>query len=350
MNGDADDTPPEIELIRPHGSGLYGVVWEGMQARLNRKVAVRFIKAGRSHWSNVLEHAQVLARVNHPNVVTIYQITQMPHPDTGQITDCSVMEWLEGKTLSIHLKGDRFAITEAAEIARGILDGLEAIHAQGIAHTDLHDENIILAPKVKIIDIDYEASKSLAVLSSTSRGTRLIGDIEAAGVLLGDVLRHSTATHEGLSETLRQVRHGTSIGELRGLIDNYLNNEDEFLTASGFQTSTTSAITSGLAISLGGSFLSDKAIQTLFEASQDKNGSIVFSSTMHGKFVRTNEKNLVKTDNPRIIAEWKAAIAELSRHGLIELNSSKGGSEFYNVTNPGYKLADRMRNGLQKHG
>jgi len=162
-----NDSPADqdIELVSRHNSGLYGVVWEGRQVRLNRRVAVKVIKPSMVNVANAVDHARSLARVSHENVVTVHQVGQVCDPHSGETVDCVVMEWLDGESLGDRLNGEKLSVAEALEICTAILEGLSSIHAQGIAHGDLHAGNVLLTPKgIKIIDIGYAVSR-LANLS-----------------------------------------------------------------------------------------------------------------------------------------------------------------------------------------
>lgn len=118
---------------------------------------------------DAIAHAKSLAKISHPNVVTVHYVTQLTDPDTGALADCVVMEWLDGDRLDVRLAGARFSFAEALKLCNELLNGLEAIHAQGVAHGDLHCGNVILSQNgTKIIDINYAESESLARLSTTS--------------------------------------------------------------------------------------------------------------------------------------------------------------------------------------
>jgi tRNA A-37 threonylcarbamoyl transferase component Bud32 len=206
----------DIELLKRHASGLFGVVWQARQPKLDRLVAVKFIRGSMANAVTAVDHARSLARVNHPNVVTVYQVARLRDPETSSVSDCVVMEWIEGQRLADRLNGRVFTSVEAREICTAILDGLAAIHDQAIAHSDLHAGNVLLTPDdAKIIDIGYAEPHSLAHLSATSRNVQLIGDIEAARYLLLRVLQHSDLPMSVVMMSEPRLRTAQSIDELR---------------------------------------------------------------------------------------------------------------------------------------
>jgi serine/threonine protein kinase len=253
------------------------------------------------------------------------------------------MEWIDGKTLLDRLKAEQFEISEAAHVCRSILDGIEAIHAEGLTHGDLHVENVVLEPaipkpsKVKIIDINYDESKSLAILSSTSRDKHFIGDVEAVGYLIGQVFLHSKSNHSTLSAVLEPTRKAKTIGELRGCVDRLLTEGGKAPSVSELWTVPKSLPP----LTINGFSLSGEAVQLLLEGS--KNGEIMYCENMIGDSFHAGGKVLLNTENPRQIALWKDAIAQLEGDDFIESKGTSAGAEYYRVTTPGFNLADKIR-------
>lgn len=171
------------------GDGAFADVYEA-EDDLGRHVAVKVFRESGNLISSALDHARALARVQHRNVVSIIALDRQPHPEGGHEVDCVVMELLRGKTIGALLREARLSAPNLRAIGLGLIDGLEHIHAQGIAHGDLHEDNVIVVDDVaKIIDILYR--DSLALLSTASRETRLRQDIVNARILINDMLLHS---------------------------------------------------------------------------------------------------------------------------------------------------------------
>jgi len=168
------------------GEGGFSDVYEATD-KLGRKVAVKIMRASAAMLSSALEHAQALVRAQHPNVVSVIALEKVPHPETGELVDAIVMEHLSGEPLAVKLRHHQFTSVEVAGIGRGLVAGLRHIHFQGLAHGDLHAENVIVINDVaKIIDILYR--DSLALLSNASKETLIRRDLLNLRLLLYDIL------------------------------------------------------------------------------------------------------------------------------------------------------------------
>src|SRR5262249_26384914 len=111
------------ELGNVLGAGAMGVVYEAWDPQLHRRVALKLVRpehADAASRARMLREARALARVNHPNVVTVYEVTE----DRGQI--CVATELVDGETLASWQAG-----RPAAEVVDAWLQaarGLAAAH------------------------------------------------------------------------------------------------------------------------------------------------------------------------------------------------------------------------------
>jgi eukaryotic-like serine/threonine-protein kinase len=131
------------------GQGGMGVVWQARDERLSRHVAVKELaRPGRlpadeqrAACRRAIREAQAAARLSHPNVVRVFDITE----EGG----CSwiVMELLPPWSLQdlIEQRGP-LSPARTAEVGLGVLAALRAAHAQGIVHRDVKPANVVLAP------------------------------------------------------------------------------------------------------------------------------------------------------------------------------------------------------------
>jgi tRNA A-37 threonylcarbamoyl transferase component Bud32 len=194
------------------GDGAFADVFEAHDL-LGREFAVKVFRASGSQISSALDHARALVRVRHQNVVSIIALDRQRHPETGEEGDCVVMELLRGNTIGELLQGSPFTATTLREIGLGLLAGLGHIHAQGIAHGDLHEDNVIVVDgTAKIIDILYR--DSLALLSTANRETRLRRDILNARVLINDMLSHSELDPGEVTSFNTSLGAGASLPEI----------------------------------------------------------------------------------------------------------------------------------------
>lgn len=90
--------------------------------------------------------------------------------------------------------------------------------------------------------------------------------------------------------------------------------------------------------------LGSSAQELLVEASGDPNGVIMSLITMDGSHLHTNQRNFIgEPGNARLAAQWKGAVTELNRLGLIEDRVGKG--EVFFVTDEGYRVSDLIKQG-----
>jgi len=128
------------QLISPIGEGGMGEVWKANDTRLDRTVAVKFVKGQFSE--RFQTEARAISALNSPNICALYDVGEQD----GEAF--LVMEYIEGKTLSGPLP-----LEKALEYAKQILDALAAAHRKGIVHRDLKPANILVTKSgIKLLD------------------------------------------------------------------------------------------------------------------------------------------------------------------------------------------------------
>ncbi len=148
-------TQGRYKLGQELGHGGMGIVYQAEDTLLNRPVAVKVLSGeitekGRQH---LLREAQATARLNHPNIVSIY--------DAGEINGLPsiVMELVSG--LSLHAQKPTGS-DQIIFIALQICAALEHAHANGIIHRDLKPENILLTTDGRVKILDFGLARSIA--------------------------------------------------------------------------------------------------------------------------------------------------------------------------------------------
>ena len=147
-----------FELRRELGQGAQATVWLGYDARLEREVAVKLMRADAaadpaavSQW---LQEARSVSRLTHPNIVPVFEA------DVHEQQPYLVFEYVPGPTLSQHLKA-RGALPahEATSMMLGVLDALHAAHSAGVVHRDLKPSNILVdaAGRARVMDFGIAA-------------------------------------------------------------------------------------------------------------------------------------------------------------------------------------------------
>ncbi|MFI6151968.1 serine/threonine-protein kinase [Kitasatospora sp. NPDC051170] len=174
-----------FELLERLGGGGMGLVWRARDTALHREVALKEVRppdpalldgdprAAQVVRERVLREARSLARLNHPNVVTIHHIVdlpQLPHP-------WLVMELVTGGSLHDRLTWGPMSPPEAARLGRGVLAALSAAHAAGIQHRDVKPGNVLLRPDGTPVLTDFGIASLAEAPSLTTTGS-LIGSPE----------------------------------------------------------------------------------------------------------------------------------------------------------------------------
>ncbi|MFJ8706941.1 protein kinase [Streptomyces anulatus] len=160
-------------LVERLGSGGMGMVWRARDEALHRDVALKEVRppdpalaeydpeGARTLRARVLREARALARVDHPNVVTVHHIVDPGEDGYPWI----VMELVAGSSLHDRLAAGPMEPAEAAELGRGILSALRAAHASGIQHRDVKPANVLLRTDGRPVLTDFGIA---AIRESTS--------------------------------------------------------------------------------------------------------------------------------------------------------------------------------------
>jgi hypothetical protein len=205
----------QYRLERLIGKGGMGTVYEALDLRLERAVAIKFL-IGRAFGDQAAlrrfeREARVCARLTHPNIVTVFDYGTLPAAGAYL-----VMERLNGITLRDELRRiGALPAAAAADVFDQVLEGVKAAHAGGIIHRDLKPENVLLVDvgaeprRVKLLDfglaqlrpLDVGATPTVTVAGMVMgtvgymapeqlAGTRLDerADIFAVGVMLAEAL------------------------------------------------------------------------------------------------------------------------------------------------------------------
>jgi hypothetical protein len=133
------------ELIGVIGRGGMGSVFRAWDTRLERFVAIKVFAPGTaSDDGRRRAEGNLLARLNHPNLVTLHDAHLAP-ADSGT-PSYLVMELVDGPDLRSELERGPLAGEAVAQIASEIAEALVAVHSLGVVHRDLKPANILLAP------------------------------------------------------------------------------------------------------------------------------------------------------------------------------------------------------------
>ena len=123
-------------IERRIGSGGFGVVYEAWDGRLERPVAVKAIEQRGEAGRRVMREAQAAARLNHPGIVTLYELGE---EDGNALL---VSELVEGSTLSRLSHEGELSDREIGEIGADLCEALDHAHSRGVVHRDIKPQNV----------------------------------------------------------------------------------------------------------------------------------------------------------------------------------------------------------------
>lgn len=158
-----------FELLRQIGRGGFGVVFEARDRELGRLVAFKAMRplrgGGKTIEQPLREEAEAVARLNHPNIVTLHDYGI--HEGTPYL----ILELLRGETLEQRLKRGALPPLEAVRLAMDITGGLVHAHAAGVIHRDLKPGNVFLCERAGPKLLDFGLARLRGRSSSGAAGT-----------------------------------------------------------------------------------------------------------------------------------------------------------------------------------
>jgi eukaryotic-like serine/threonine-protein kinase len=208
-----------LRLLERIGSGAFGEVFRAWDTRLDREVALKLLPTTPSPdsemESSIIREGRLLAKVRHPNVITIYGAEQIG--DRVGIW----MEFVRGQTLEQLLQpGAVLSAPEAVDIGVDLCRAVSAVHAAGVLHRDIKAHNVTRAEDGRVVLMDFGTGRELDDNSSSDlTGTPLYvapeifagepatirSDIYSLGVLLYHLV---TGSYPVPGRTIREVRQG----------------------------------------------------------------------------------------------------------------------------------------------
>jgi eukaryotic-like serine/threonine-protein kinase len=175
-------------VIERLGAGGMGVVYAAYDPSLDRKVALKLLRFGSSSDSTagrarLLREAQAIARLSHPNVVTVH--------DVGMLDDrvFVAMEFVDGLTLGGWLEETARSWREILEVFAQASRGLAAAHAAGLVHRDFKPDNVMLGRDGRVRVMDFGLARPAGDGATAQGGGSATGDAsgtdaDASGSLL----------------------------------------------------------------------------------------------------------------------------------------------------------------------
>ena len=163
-------------LLDKLGEGGMGVVFAARDEQLDRKIAIKLLLPGLTKGrERLLREARALARLTHPNVVTVH--------DVGTLGDrvYVAMEFVEGATLTQWLE-KKPSWPEILQVFLQAADGLAAAHDAGIVHRDFKPDNVLVGSDGRVRVLDFGLAKG----GEPSRDSAMDREALDAGALLDE--------------------------------------------------------------------------------------------------------------------------------------------------------------------
>jgi len=180
------------EILALLGTGGMGEVYKARDSRLNRVIALKTLPAENvtdaDRKRRFLLEAQAASRINHPNIVTIYEIFE----ESGVFF--IAMEYVAGSTLEQMNPSSGLPLRDAMTYAFQIADALAAAHSAGIIHRDLKPANIIITEDGRLKLLDFGLAKLIGPLTPESETATLRS---APGAIVGTAAYMSPEQAEG---------------------------------------------------------------------------------------------------------------------------------------------------------
>lgn len=161
-------------IVETLGEGAFGKVLHAEDCRLERRVAIKQLRSDRldeDSRARFSREAKILARMDHPNVVPIYDADILADPLY------LVMKYVSGSTLkqvACRIEPDEDWILD---ITKQLATGLAYIHQHGVVHRDIKPENIILENDERPILVDFGLSRSGHGAESLTESGRVLGTL-----------------------------------------------------------------------------------------------------------------------------------------------------------------------------
>jgi serine/threonine protein kinase len=176
------------------GAGGMGMVFAAYDPQLDRKIALKVLRTNlgantADARKRLKREAQAIARLNHPNVVGVYDVGTTTSGEDVYIA----MEFVEGDTLTTWLKRYPRTWREILEIFAQAGRGLMAAHSVGLLHRDFKPDNVLVGSDGRVRVTDFGLARSLFGIDDSNRGPVADGDpgkliqvdLTATGTVLG---------------------------------------------------------------------------------------------------------------------------------------------------------------------
>src|SRR2546426_6824402 len=206
MSLDAGTRLGRYEIRSQLGAGGMGEVYLALDARLDRKVALKVLPADVAahpdRMKRFVQEAKAASALNHPNIITIHEIDEWgSSPTIREGIHFIATEFIDGETLRERMRSGPMKLGEVLEVAIQIASALSAAHDAGIVHRDIKPENLMLRRDgiVKVLDFGLAKLTDRPVATSVDTEALTRAQIKTdPGVVMGTAIYMSPEQARGL--------------------------------------------------------------------------------------------------------------------------------------------------------
>ncbi len=192
---------PHLEILELIGRGGMGFVYKARQTKLDRLVALKILPGHLANEPSFHERfereARVLAKLQHPLIVSVYDFGEVATRDAGSIFYL-MLEYVDGVNLREAMRAGRFTPEQTLAIVPQVCDALQYAHSKGVLHRDIKPENILLDSDgrvkiadfgiAKVLDPNLEPNSGLRYPGPVSESEMAVTRLTATGSVLGTPL------------------------------------------------------------------------------------------------------------------------------------------------------------------
>ncbi len=165
-----------FKIVRELGRGGAGIVYEGVQLSVDRRVAIKVLLADHQakddHVERFEREAKAIARLSHTNCITLFDFGYSDEFRANYM----VMEYIEGEELFAITRDRKLPLEIALRIAIQLAEAIAHAHKHGILHRDLKPENVLVTTDWEVKVLDFGLARLLDLFAADSGGRRLTAE------------------------------------------------------------------------------------------------------------------------------------------------------------------------------
>lgn len=223
------ETLGHYQILEKLGQGGMGIVYRARDLALGRMLALKVLTpealSQPDRRRRFLNEARAASSLNHPNIVTIYEVSQ------ADGVDFIAMEWIDGEPLHEVLRAGPLPIAKVKQYGADIGRALDAAHAAGVVHRDIKPGNVLITRDGRAKVLDFGLAKLMEPEGPSGPDSETRTAAMTAGMILGTVAYMSPEQAEG-----RPIDHRSDLFSLGIVIFEMLTGKRPFRGNSSLST------------------------------------------------------------------------------------------------------------------